>query len=488
MMSFVVTPGDDYKNATKGLLGTWNDNPDDDFTLHDGTVLPPSSTLREIHFGFGAKYVDECQSNSSNNCEQICVNLPASFFCDCGDGFKLNADGRSCDDINECKPTNDCMQKCVNAIGSYNCSCDEFFKPDPTDWRKCEAKNPCSSGHGCQHVCFQGSNNQATCTCFANYELESDEKACRDINECDPSNPRHRCNQICENTPGSYKCLCQKGFELDKDGYECEDINECLDEDLYNCTDEFHKCVNTRGSYKCECEQDLYFVDGKCKGLEKNETYKPPLPIPRDPSKKEKEEAVQFSITPKNGFEWDFEKDKSFKEKMAFVTTDYCDDNRTRCALKDSRRKRQLYTADQVHLLPGYPSNSLGSLQVAFYVQQPLGLFIGNISVLPRNTLATIITSHKSELETAIGANISDVETLFKPIATATPTTLATVVPVKPISNDWKWIAIGVSVGVFVIILMLVFVFWLLIKRNSPKVKPSWEDSPRDQEAIAMSS
>ncbi|KAJ7376161.1 hypothetical protein OS493_036540 [Desmophyllum pertusum] len=39
-------------------------------------------------------------------------------------------------------------------------------------------------------------------------------------------------------------------------------------------------------------------------------------------------------------FEWDFEKDKSFKEKMAFMTTDYCDDNKTRCALKDSRRKR----------------------------------------------------------------------------------------------------------------------------------------------------
>lgn len=44
------------------------------------------------------------------------------------------------------------------------------------------------------------------------------------------------------------------------------DVNECLDEDLYSCTDEFHMCVNTRGSYKCECEQDLYFIDGKCRG------------------------------------------------------------------------------------------------------------------------------------------------------------------------------------------------------------------------------
>ena len=41
--------------------------------------------------------IDECQNNSSNNCEQLCVNFPASFFCDCRGGYDLNADGRSCD-------------------------------------------------------------------------------------------------------------------------------------------------------------------------------------------------------------------------------------------------------------------------------------------------------------------------------------------------------------------------------------------------------
>ena len=55
MLSFVVTPADDYKNTTKGLLGTWNDDPDDDFTLPNGTVLPSSSSLKEIHFKFGVK-------------------------------------------------------------------------------------------------------------------------------------------------------------------------------------------------------------------------------------------------------------------------------------------------------------------------------------------------------------------------------------------------------------------------------------------------
>ena len=44
------------------------------------------------------------------------------------------------------------------------------------------------------------------------------------------------------------------------------DINECVNDDLFNCTDEFHICVNTRGSYKCVCGQNLYFIDGKCRG------------------------------------------------------------------------------------------------------------------------------------------------------------------------------------------------------------------------------
>ena len=55
MLSFVVTPADDYKNNTKGLMGTWNDDPEDDFLLPDGTVIPSSSTSRAIHFEFGVK-------------------------------------------------------------------------------------------------------------------------------------------------------------------------------------------------------------------------------------------------------------------------------------------------------------------------------------------------------------------------------------------------------------------------------------------------
>ena len=123
----------------------------------------------------------------------------------------------------------------------------------------------------------------------------------------------------------------------------------------------------------------------------------------------------------------------------------------------------ELYVADYVHLLPGYPSNGSVPLAVAFYVQQPPGLFIGNNSILPSNTLVDIIVLYKSQLEGAIGANISSVKALFTPTGTTT-TTITTTTTRKPIeeseNNNWKWIVIGVIVGIFLIILIIAFVIW----------------------------
>ena len=42
-----------FKGYTKGLLGTWNDDPFDDFLRPDGTTLAPNATGREIHYSFG---------------------------------------------------------------------------------------------------------------------------------------------------------------------------------------------------------------------------------------------------------------------------------------------------------------------------------------------------------------------------------------------------------------------------------------------------
>ena len=113
-----------------------------------------------------------------------------------------------------------------------------------------------------------------------------------------------------------------------------------------------------------------------------------------------------------------------------------------------------LYEPDQVHLLPGYPRNVSGSLQVAFYVQQPAGLFTGNTSVLPSKTLLQIVKLNESDLEKAIGANITSFKATFVP-TTPLPTTK---VQEYTISNrdSLIFVAIGVSVA-GVSLLFLVF-------------------------------
>ena len=39
--------------------------------------------------------MDECQ-NSTNNCDQHCININGSYKCACDSGFTLSEDGYSC--------------------------------------------------------------------------------------------------------------------------------------------------------------------------------------------------------------------------------------------------------------------------------------------------------------------------------------------------------------------------------------------------------
>ena len=95
---------------------------------------------------------------------------------------------------------------------------------------------------------------------------------------------------------------------------------------------------------------------------------------------------------------------------------------------------------------------------MAFYVQQPPGLFIGNNSVLPSNTLVDIIVLYKSELEGAIGTTISSIKALVTPTAGTTTTTRILIEESE--NNSWKWIVIGVILGILFIVLIIAFVIW----------------------------
>ena len=65
----------------------------------------------------------------------------------------------------------------------------------------------------------------------------------------------------CENLDGSYKCECKPGFEKINPGSlvsKCRDINEC---DQSNPCGQNSKCFNTIGSFKCACSDGFIAID-----------------------------------------------------------------------------------------------------------------------------------------------------------------------------------------------------------------------------------
>lgn len=90
-----------------------------------------------------------------------------------------------------------------------------------------------------------------------------------DINECETGTQDHMCDHICHNSVGSYTCSCESGFEL-VEMQRCFGrvlrlqnvpthslITLCIYTDVDECTEGVHMCEqvceNSVGSYQCSC-------------------------------------------------------------------------------------------------------------------------------------------------------------------------------------------------------------------------------------------
>lgn len=86
-----------------------------------------------------------------------------------------------CIDIDECAEiTGLCSQRCINYWGSYRCACE------------------------------------------SGYRLNTNNRTCEDIDECEVHKSYNLCTGVCENTPGSYQCTCPPGYKLATDGRTCQ--------------------------------------------------------------------------------------------------------------------------------------------------------------------------------------------------------------------------------------------------------------------------
>ncbi|KAF0876584.1 FBLN7 protein, partial [Crocuta crocuta] len=110
-------------------------------------------------------YVNECelygQEGRPRLCMHTCVNTPGSYRCACPGGYRTLADGKSCEDIDECVSLQHVCPRgtmCINTGGGFQCvnpECPEgsgnvsYVKTSPF---QCE-RNPCPmESRPCRHL------------------------------------------------------------------------------------------------------------------------------------------------------------------------------------------------------------------------------------------------------------------------------------------------------------------------------------------------
>ncbi|XP_061673825.1 very low-density lipoprotein receptor isoform X2 [Syngnathoides biaculeatus] len=66
-----------------------------------------------------------CAEAEIRHCAQGCFSTPQGPRCRCAVGYKLEEDGMTCTDVDECENylSSLCSQLCINTIGSYKCDC-----------------------------------------------------------------------------------------------------------------------------------------------------------------------------------------------------------------------------------------------------------------------------------------------------------------------------------------------------------------------------
>ncbi|GFQ75776.1 uncharacterized protein TNCT_259431 [Trichonephila clavata] len=239
----------------------------------------------------------KCATN--NPCDQKCEEIGQQVRCSCYPGYKLSANFKTCEDIDECLlEAHNCdpaTETCINSIGGFQClEKTTVQRPDVPratcpvgyefnrDKRTCDDVDECLLGacpRGLNCINTKGSFRciPANSTdgdlliqqCPRGFQMHSVSGRCIDVDEC--SEETDNCDrnlQICQNSHGSYQCLdkpsrnrnCPAGFKWNENKDNCEDVDECI-EQLDDCQDPQLECRNTVGGYGCipRCPSNMVF-------------------------------------------------------------------------------------------------------------------------------------------------------------------------------------------------------------------------------------
>ncbi|CAL1286688.1 unnamed protein product [Larinioides sclopetarius] len=248
---------------------------------------------------------------ADNPCDQKCEEIGLGFRCSCYPGYKLTADLRTCEDIDECLlEAHNCdpaTETCLNSIGGFQCLEKTFQRPDiPTvtcpvgyefnpDRRTCDDVDECLAGvcprgFSCHNTkgsyrCVPGNAtaDPVIHPCPRGFQFHTASGRCIDVDECaEGTDTCDRTIQMCQNSHGSYQCLekptrnrnCPAGFKWNENKDNCEDVNEC-DEGTHTCDPNTQNCLNAIGSFRCvskvTCPHGYRWVSWKSKCEDINE-------------------------------------------------------------------------------------------------------------------------------------------------------------------------------------------------------------------------
>jgi hypothetical protein len=180
-VQFHAKPGTvDFKNGevleyscTKGF----------DFTFDTETKAYPAITCNTGVWEGDTpecKDINECETGT-HSCfldKSECVNTAGSFKCFCMKGFKLSADGKTCEDIDECALDNGgCKHLCRNDLGSYQCYCRDGYELDTDGFSCVHPSSECSElptpKNGKKSCTMESYGLLCHLTCDPEYEFSS---------------------------------------------------------------------------------------------------------------------------------------------------------------------------------------------------------------------------------------------------------------------------------------------------------------------------
>ncbi|XP_074649544.1 uncharacterized protein LOC141904781 [Tubulanus polymorphus] len=169
---------------------------------------------------------DGSKCTNASKCNQDCYKQGGADTCTCRSGYML-MNGSVCVDINECNDTtHKCSQICHNSDGGYTCSCRTGFKME-ADKRSCSNIDECSltpypCAAGDLSVCTDTDGSYA-CQCKPGYQ--GDGKSCQDVDECQ-TGTNCPAKATCINKPGHFTCKCPAGYQVQ--GFACTEIKSNL--------------------------------------------------------------------------------------------------------------------------------------------------------------------------------------------------------------------------------------------------------------------